>query len=165
MDNNELLENDDWQSKILLEYMFNKRGPKHEPWGTPYRRWNIFKGVPERIFVVFFQTDKSGTTKVQFHSDPALIFKVSAKYVGRQYQRRHLSLTERGAWHAACSCLSEYHCELSPKLCQSMPCLNKNARVSIFMAANHQLYPAVQEYVVFRKRSSLWTLHYGPHRL
>ena len=47
--------------------------------------------------VVFFQTDKSRTTKVQFHSDPALILKVSAKYVGRQYQRRHLSLTERGA--------------------------------------------------------------------
>ena len=36
------------------------------------------KVLPERIFVVFFQIDKSrtinkSTTKVQFHLDPALI--------------------------------------------------------------------------------------------
>ena len=38
------------------------------------------KALPEQIFVVFFQIDKSRTTKEQFHSDPALILNVLRKY-------------------------------------------------------------------------------------
>ena len=38
------------------------------------------------------------------------------KYKGSQYRRQRSSLTERGESRAACSCLSECHCELSPKL-------------------------------------------------
>ena len=38
-----------WQptmSKILLEYMLNKRGPRRDPWGTPQREWNKFESAP-----------------------------------------------------------------------------------------------------------------------
>ena len=38
------------------------------------------KALPEQIFIVFFQVDKSRTTKKQFHLDPALILNVLAKY-------------------------------------------------------------------------------------
>ena len=38
------------------------------------------KELPEEIFVVFFQIDKSRTTKEQLNSDPALILNVLAKY-------------------------------------------------------------------------------------
>ena len=38
------------------------------------------KALPEQIFVVLFQIDKSRTTKEQLHSDPALILNVLAKY-------------------------------------------------------------------------------------
>ena len=38
------------------------------------------KALPEQMFVLFFQIDKSRTTKEQFHSDPALIFNVLAIY-------------------------------------------------------------------------------------
>ena len=38
------------------------------------------KALPEQIFVVFFQIDKSRTTKEQFHSEPALILNVLTKY-------------------------------------------------------------------------------------
>ena len=85
--------------------------------GEPHNEDEIhLKALPKQIFVVFFQIDKSRTTKEQLHSDPALILNVLAKYWGRQYRRRRSSLTERGESHATCSCLSECHCELSPKL-------------------------------------------------
>ena len=65
------------------------------------------KALPEQIFVVFFQIDKSRTTKEQFHSDQALILNESTKKLVPQYRRQRSSLTERGESHAACSCLSE----------------------------------------------------------
>ena len=38
------------------------------------------KALPEQIFIVSFQVDKSRNTKKQFHLDPALILNVLAKY-------------------------------------------------------------------------------------
>ena len=67
-------------SKILLEYMSNKRGPRHDP-GERHNEDEIhLKALPEQIFVVFLKIDKSRTTKQQLHSDPALILNVLAKY-------------------------------------------------------------------------------------
>ena len=67
-------------SKILLEYLLNKR----DLCMIPEERHNedeiLLKGLPEQIFVVFFRIDKNTTTKEQFHSDPALILNVLTKY-------------------------------------------------------------------------------------
>ena len=49
--------------------------------GEPHNEDEIhLKALPKQIFVVFFQIDKSRTTKEQLHSDPALILNVLAKY-------------------------------------------------------------------------------------
>ena len=56
--------------------------------GERHNEYKIhLKALPEQIFVMFLQIDKSSTRKERFHSDSA-------------------------TW----SCLSECHCELSPKL-------------------------------------------------
>ena len=67
-------------SKILLEYMLNKRDLGMIPGERHYEDEIHLKALPEQIFVVFLKIYKSRTTKEQLHSDPALILNVLAKY-------------------------------------------------------------------------------------